>query len=355
MKRNLDYEHDFGNSEERYIGMDPKPLAPMPNEVKIALICDVAHGRRTDSALPFTDQCYLGAHWKDDIKQTFSDGYLKISNPFEKLQFCKNSDLKNLCKAHKLKMGGNKQDLIDRIVSNINENSISATIPFDFWVRTEKGDEALEMYSPHVRNYKNGNYYSHTMVTLYTDKVKQQYGKVDTNRVFYELNKHDLKKIMMELDLSYPKGSWSSLMLKYNSLNYWADFFGDYNHAIYYKIIELTVHLSGLTNGGIIKGFQYINPPSYQNDFSKTLIKYGKPIEDIMPEVFSAIEQIFKQLPFHYFSLTALQDIFYQTLQGRTVDLKLYNPLLQFSSENYGIWFNVDKDKNGKIVIIKND
>lgn len=354
MKRKLDYEHNFGNSEDRFIGMDPNPLPPMPNEVKIALVCDVVHGRRTDSAIPFTEQCYLGAHWKDDIEQTFKNGYIRIASQFEKLQFCKNADLKNLLKNNQLKVGGNKQNLIDRITANIDEDSIKAFIPFDFWIRSKKGDEILEMYSPHVRNYKQGNYYDHNTITHFAAKVKKQFGKVDTDRVFYELNKYDLNQLLNDLSASYPKGSWTSIVMRYNSLSYWADFFGEYDNAIYCKVVELTIQLSGLTNSGIIKGFKYVKVPSYKNDFSKILIKYGKSTEDVMSEVSPAIEQTFKQLPFHYFSLAALQDIFYQTLQGKTVDLKLYNPSLQFSSENYGTWFNVDKDKNGKIIIIKN-
>ncbi|RIO47019.1 hypothetical protein BUZ57_03260 [Staphylococcus hyicus] len=75
---------------------------------------------------------------KRHIDKLIEDDYLFITSNLEiTLHYLKVPELKEILRKHKLKLGGNKPELIERIINNIGENSIEAP---KVYLSTPKGD-----------------------------------------------------------------------------------------------------------------------------------------------------------------------------------------------------------------------
>ncbi|UXU64165.1 SAP domain-containing protein [Staphylococcus agnetis] len=79
---------------------------------------------------------------KRHLDKLIEEDYLIITSKLEiSLPYLKVPELKDILRKHKLKLGGNKPELIDRIINNIDENSIE--VP-KVYLSTSKGDRLIE-------------------------------------------------------------------------------------------------------------------------------------------------------------------------------------------------------------------
>lgn len=75
------------------------------------------------------------------IKEYIDNGYLKIATNIDKLSFLTVDELKNILKVNSLKISGKKEELIDRIKSNVQENQYIAYLPIgEYITRTDRGN-----------------------------------------------------------------------------------------------------------------------------------------------------------------------------------------------------------------------
>ncbi len=90
-------------------------------------------------------------HWEyeisepmDVVRRLMDKGYLVVGNAFDTLENQKATDIKELLRAHSLKLSGKKADLLQRIKENLSEEQISAQFPEKYFALTEKGREELD-------------------------------------------------------------------------------------------------------------------------------------------------------------------------------------------------------------------
>lgn len=76
-------------------------------------------------------------------------GFLKIGGVESAVTTKTGTTLKTLLREHGLKVSGRKNDLIDRVLDSIPHDEIRTRFPEQWYLRTEKGDQALQD-SPHV-------------------------------------------------------------------------------------------------------------------------------------------------------------------------------------------------------------
>lgn len=342
MKKFLDYEVPFDDSDEDSVTpISPLDRTAMPSNIKLATVCDVSHGRRIDSALPYFDQLRLGANWKTDISDAADLGYICVADDYQKLRFCTAAELKVLLKQFGQKVGGNKSELIDRIKETISIDNIKASIPFDFWMRTEMGDELLDDLAVHVINYYRRFRFNSADVEKYSQEVKQAFGKVEVDRVLYMLCKDELDKDEENLKNSWPCGEWGTIQWLYSEVCGLAKNLGNYDEAIRCLAYERTIFLSGLVNGGYIKDFKWVHTPTFQS-FADLMIKSGWPVEYFCRHFMDVVKHVYAMLPFHYFKFDALQQMFETVISGHDINLMDYSPATEFSSTNYEQYFKVD-------------
>ncbi|AJC97049.1 SAP domain-containing protein [Staphylococcus hyicus] len=94
---------------------------------------------------------------KRHIDKLIEDDYLFITSNLEiTLHYLKVPELKEILRKHKLKLGGNKPELIERIINNIGENSIEAP---KVYLSTPKGDRLIAE-SKYILHFYNKHFIS---------------------------------------------------------------------------------------------------------------------------------------------------------------------------------------------------
>ncbi|WP_251855383.1 SAP domain-containing protein [Enterococcus italicus] len=97
-----------------------------------------------------------GINYNNSIEKLFSKKLIRIGSPSESLSTLKAPELKEILRAHDLKISGKKIDLISRIQSNIEEDDYSDSIKESF-VITNLGKSILDKYELLVWAHKNGS------------------------------------------------------------------------------------------------------------------------------------------------------------------------------------------------------
>lgn len=346
-----DFIDDDDDDEDEDDFDSPSATPPLPEEYKTAVVCDVVHGRRTNSDLPFYETALLGKQWKEKINNAFELGYIKVASQHEKLPFCQNKDLKQACRDAGLKVGGNKADLVKRLES-VSSEVICSSIPYDVWIRTREGDDYLDKYAAHVENHKTGGSFSDSAIDYYVQLERDSSGRADVQKVFYWLHKERLFNMNESMTIH---GAWSSLEWQYRTLYKIAMDLGDYERAIDYKARELTIRLSGMVNGGIVKGFEHVKTPTFRYDFYDLLFYPAIETDEVKLRFMKSVKSMYEQLPFHFFDYDELERLFLRLFDDKAVDLDDYNPHKQYGSENYNYYFRVEKDENtGELYLSKN-
>ena len=85
----------------------------------------------------------------EDSVQTIAlnNGHIKYGNSKDVLSEFTKSQLSSVLKNHGLKVSGNKNQLIERIINNLSDEIINEEFPKKYFILTEKGKQYLEKYS----------------------------------------------------------------------------------------------------------------------------------------------------------------------------------------------------------------
>ena len=90
------------------------------------------------------------------VEELMGAGYLKIAPPEETLNFLTIPQLKEILRSNNQKVSGSKNELIERILSNIAVEKYSTYLP-KIYMATEKGRNELETRWAYIENQR-GNY-----------------------------------------------------------------------------------------------------------------------------------------------------------------------------------------------------
>lgn len=338
MKKHLTTNHHVGRGVFEHTSRENLDLYQY---LRLAVVCDSAHGRRTDSALPYYEQSLIGGKWKAGIERAVNDGLLRMATPNEKLQHCTNDELKRLLRASGCKVSGKKVELIERIIAEVDESSIENLIICDVWMRTPEGDALLEKYRPHVINHKFGAYFSDKDVDACIERSKADKGNVDTDYVFYLLHKNLLTTLESEMT---PNGEWGMLYQQYDTLYHFAMNIKQHDEALRCKVRYLTLRLSGVYSRGYIADFKFIRPPHFR-EIRDLLYVFELTIEDFYDLFIKELDEVWGDLYFHFFPYTELKKLFWDYLSGKELDLEDYSPLKKYgSTDEYGTQIKQGKE-----------
>jgi len=170
-----------------------------PTNETIAIILLLNYIIRQPSGGSFPD--YWATNYNFNPKNTFKiaaeKDYFRKATDFEMLDYLGVKELKDILRENKLKLGGNKEELIERIKDTLTEDDISGYIKTRVYVLTEKG-QALINENKHIIYYdRSSTIKSFCSVNEYDREVKK--GKEDNYydtaiRILNEKGKKELEK-----------------------------------------------------------------------------------------------------------------------------------------------------------------
>lgn len=179
------------------------------------------------------------------LKKTIQNNHLKESDLNHCLERATVKELKESLKKHDLKVSGRKKELIERLQTNISEETIKADFTDSYYVLTSEGSRLVQE-NDHILYYHRSQNLHPVPLEKYHELLK------DANREDKNL-KYDLAlKLLNKYAINYrEKGDWGlyrNIML--SMANVYQDKKEDLGALVnYLKVIN--IDLSGLSNGNI--------------------------------------------------------------------------------------------------------
>lgn len=88
------------------------------------------------------------SNYKEILDKLLNENYLRVSNTKESISYLTIPDLKNTLQTKKLKLSGNKSDLLDRIYENFSNDELENYVKNRRYILTDLGIKELENYPP---------------------------------------------------------------------------------------------------------------------------------------------------------------------------------------------------------------
>lgn len=180
------------NSTNKYKPLNIENL----NKYKIEYLKRLDGKRKSD---------YLSEHWDNVLisrtnckLELIKKDFLKKADAKESLQYLIIPDLKNILKTNNLKVSGKKQELIDRILLNLEEDVINQFINEPIYVLSKKGLFVVNKYDEMLKNiYESHTQIAYDLIKKYDfpkafEEVYNYYDFIDVN--IYTFNPPKVKK-----------------------------------------------------------------------------------------------------------------------------------------------------------------
>lgn len=104
--------------------------------------------KKTDFVIPaYYSNSAFGKNLKPALERLLDGGYLSLGDLRQRISICTVPELKAVLDDRELKVSGNKSDLVSRILANFDEDEIEDRFPVNVYRITEKGTQALAVYS----------------------------------------------------------------------------------------------------------------------------------------------------------------------------------------------------------------
>lgn len=106
------------------------------------------------------------------LDKLFNKNLITLSNIKETINTYKTSNIKEVLKKFELKTNGNKDELINRLLDNVDENNLSNIFDEVPYVRTKDGDTLLKKYEWVSYVHNNSKYLDELTINNFTEKTK---------------------------------------------------------------------------------------------------------------------------------------------------------------------------------------
>jgi hypothetical protein len=123
-----------------------------PGEI---VLLDWIEGKTVDANFPGYFEYNYGINAKNSAFKLVHEGYMKYATPIESLPSLKVTQLKEMLKTKKLKVSGNKKELVERIQENFSFEEVSNHIESALLKLTQKGEEVFKEFYYIVPAHKN--------------------------------------------------------------------------------------------------------------------------------------------------------------------------------------------------------
>lgn len=253
------------------------------------------------------------------IKDFIDKGYIVLTNNLEdSLNYLTIEELKIILRDNKLKLTGNKTDLIKRIIDNVDNEYLKKNFNKNKITLTEKGISTIKYNKALIyMNSSSMSYDTSIYEELYNTRKELPskfsyrdviWGVLNTRYIETE-NKtdiHEMENIQIE-----------RFKLLYEEKRY--------KLALLYLLAYFRLMISGMEyNKGIAKIDTLTIEPYFYTLLRQLLSKEefnNKEIEDTMIQT----NQFISSLPFNYFDSAEANNIFNQIINGESIDLKSFN------------------------------
>lgn len=184
---------------------------------------------------------YYGINWTNSLPKLLDSSFLRYSTNPEKLPTILAKDLKDILSNNGLKKSGKKDELVQRILDNLDESTYMKYVNFNVFTLTETGTNIVDHCQILLWSHKN---YQNN--TLLNPGIMAEY--IDDNRsnnviVMDILNKEFERTVRAK---HFIKASYSLL----NRINLKLKL-GEVNSAMDDLLIENLITFSGATNGNL--------------------------------------------------------------------------------------------------------
>ena len=155
--------------------------------------------KRTDFKIPtYYSESAFGRNVKPALERLLANGYLSLGSLEQRISLKTVPDLKAILADNELKVSGTKKELVQRIIANIDFDSLENLFPVNVYCITEKGLDALEPYSIVKANevHSLGLSYYRLM------QAKEMYPEDDDNKILARLLSEDIYHSCCEQDSS---------------------------------------------------------------------------------------------------------------------------------------------------------
>lgn len=290
----------LGNISTHYNDDDELPedsiLIPSSvlKDIKIAYLMNYFNGKVKNNYIPGYISYRAGNNWHALLNDAFSIGLIAWLPPYKSLPFLTTPELKQLLREHDLKLSGKKQDLIDRIIENIGENSLEDKTPLVYNL-TSKVEEFVEKYKVYIISMEPSSF---TLGQIYEMEniFKSKKIAITPYAIFIALYSQDIENHIN-------KKEWGSLANTYRSC---ALRFKDENpiNALSLLFKAFYIDLSGLKGDDFLIGYERVfsNTKYYTKDIDALLFKLSLSQETIKKIYLESTEPLESMLPFCYFS-----------------------------------------------------
>ncbi|WP_053431773.1 SAP domain-containing protein [Halalkalibacterium halodurans] len=264
----------------------------LPGEI---VLLDWINGKEADSSFPQYFRYDYGIDAETSMKKLVYEDYLRLSTPMESLKYMKVDSLKQILRDNSLKVSGNKQELIDRIIANFTESELDnfSKMRTRRYILTNKGKEVFNTYyyiiPAHRYSSKDGIYNVATAIDFVSKHNNYPTNHEIAWSLFTEAEENNR--------VSHKYGLFRNVKL-HKAVHLQRQ--NNIEHALNHCLEVFIIDLSGLGNGLYLNSPSLINSApaikSYINSYIETLDMN----EEILKKKFSKVwDSLTPQLPFH--------------------------------------------------------
>lgn len=294
-------------------------------EIRAAKIIHAIAGR--DAALPhpryFLEQ--YGRNYKQDIESYLSSGLIRFATEIEALEYLTIPELKDILRAHGLKLGGKKSVLIQRIKDNLDTITLPQ-INIKRYIVSPEAQMLIERYDLYIA----AEYLNYTVAELYyaEQRLKNEGSHFSTNDTLFLIEaNHSISHIKNK--------DWSSLAESFHLLSFYQRAAGDVKSSLRNLIKYYYLCISGLANHNQVEIYDLLALPASIRQDSDSLIQQSVISSDELHNIFvKSVSEVDAFIPFSYFNVDVAFKIYQDFLKKPEIKLENYKQLARIPSEH---------------------
>lgn len=312
-----------------------------PNEI---IFLDYINGRDENFYIPNYWKFDYGIDTNKTIKKLIDLHYLSFEHNLNRNMFKSTIvQLKEILKENELKLSGNKQDLIDRILCNVDTDYLKTIFSKKIFLATSLGEELIRKNYLYIINKKKNYMFSDKEINA-SYQLGSQYS--DNDRIWSILNKRNI-----DYSLQRKWSSYRSNLLHMANLLFEEN---KYTQALDSYISIFIIDLSGVSEDNYIHDINSLFvAPAIMKSIKNLLSLCEYKTNDISKLINNNI--FCKNLPFNYYSNDTLNKILLDCLNDIPFNCKKYPYIKPNKNSSKYTYYGFYEDNSLDIPIPENN
>lgn len=290
--------------------------------VEDALLLNEYDGREIEFELPEYKLETDGTDYKSRVAKLFENGYLAYGTPKDNLNYLTIAELKEILRANGQKVGGKKEELVNRVAENVPLEKYAERIPRIYKV-TEKGRREIENRSSYTENQKMQYGFLNLEIAA-TEKRLEREGRLTPDEVLEELFVVRITKYGGAQEYGLLRNTYYNLAQYFKLRKRFEESLRSLLSVIYYD-------LSGMCNGNYVEDYQNLGwafETSVWKEIDKLRTGLNLTDEGLKALFDEALETSVKA-PFTYFDTETMKAIILDRLNGESDIFQKYRSVSQ--------------------------